>query len=127
VIDQGGIMPTKKDGSTSPQEKKSMGELDTAVVIKGTTLTVQELQNIYYELTGKTESISRSYNDSVKVTFADIEQLHHRITQAFEQYHVCSQNMNVKINYINDTCDILSSFERFRVFNYSKITAILTI
>jgi hypothetical protein len=110
-------MPTKKDAPSSPQDKKSMGDLDTAVVIKGTTITVQELQNIYYELTGKTETISRSYNDSVKLTFADIEQLHHRITQACEQYHIRADNMNVKINYINDTCETLSSFDRFRTFN----------
>ena len=108
------------------KEVESAGDL--AVVGEGTPnqsqISIQVLQGIYHELTGKSEDISKSYSEPFKVSLADFEQLNFRINQTCEQYHVRSANCSVKIFYINDTQDTFSSFERFQAFNSGSTSAV---
>lgn len=80
-----------------------------------TQVSIQTLQGIYNELTGKSEQVGKSYSKAIRVQFSDIEQLNHRITQVCEQYNVVSGNSNVTVFYVDDTRDQFSSFERFRL------------
>lgn len=94
---------------------------DMAVIGEGTPnrtpVSIQVLQDIYHELTGKSEEVSKSYGESFHIVFNDFKQLHLRVQQTCEQYNICSANCSVNVFYINDTKDTFSSFERFEAFN----------
>lgn len=107
------------DSSSANEPYSSAG--DMAVIGEGTPnrapVSIQVLQNIYYELTGKSEEVSKSYDEAFHITTNDFRQLDHRIKQTREQYNICSSTCSVSIFYINDTKDTFSSFERFEMFN----------
>lgn len=93
---------------------------DVAVIgesSNSTQVSIQTLQGIYNELTGKSEQVGKSYNKPIRVQFSDIEQLNHKITQACEQYNVVSGNCSATVYYVDDTRDQFSSFDRFRLHN----------
>lgn len=102
-----------------------------AVVGEGTSnrtpVSIQVLQNIYHELTGKSEEISKFYDESFHFTFGDFKQLNHRVRQICEQYNICSSNCAVNVFYVNDTKDTFSSFERFEAFNAGSTSAVESI
>lgn len=82
-----------------------------------TQVSLQTLQGIYNEITGKSEEVGKSYSKPIRVQFSDIVQLNHKVTQACEQYNVVSGNCSVTVYYVDDTRDRFSSFERFRLHN----------
>ena len=89
-----------------------------------TSVSLQLLQNIYHELTGKTEDVSKSYNESFQIVHADFDQLHHRIAQCIEQYNIKANNCSVKVYYINDTQETFSSLDRFKHFNAGSSSSV---
>ncbi len=99
----------------------SEGSGDVAVIGEGTpnrtSVSLQVLQGIYHELTGKKEEVSKSYDEPFKVTIREFEQLHLRILQTCEQYQIKGLTTEFKIYYIDDTQDTFSSIERFKAFN----------
>lgn len=101
---------------------------DLAVVGEGTPnetrVSIQTLQGIYHELTGKTEDVSKSYDQPFQTDLADFQQLNHRVVQCCEQYHVRAANCSVKVFYVNDTQETFSSFERFAGFNAGTTSAV---
>jgi hypothetical protein len=93
---------------------------DIAVVgesSRSTQISLQTLQSIYNELTGKTEQVGKSYSKSYQIDFSDLEQLHLKISQACEQYNVVATNMSATVFYLDDTRDQFSSFDRFKLHN----------
>lgn len=94
---------------------------DLAVIGEGSPnesrVSIQTLQGIYHELTGKTEDVSKSYNQHFQISLEDLQQLNHRIIQCYEQYHIKAENCSVKVFFLNDTQERFSSFERFSAFN----------
>lgn len=101
---------------------------DLAVFGEGTQneakVSIQQLQGIYHELTGKNEDVSKSYNDPYQVLLTDFEQLNHRVIQCYEQYNIRATNCSVKVFYVNDTQETSSSFERFAAFNAGTTSAV---
>jgi hypothetical protein len=96
-----------------------IGETSNATVI-----SLQTLQGIYNELTGKSETVSKSYSKPIRAKFADLEQLNHRISQACEQYNVISGNCSVTVYYVDDTTDRFSSFDRFKLHNAGSTSSV---
>jgi hypothetical protein len=80
-------------------------------------ISIQGLQGIYHELTGKSEEISKNYKEPYRIEFNDIVQLNHQITQICEQYQIRASNFSATVFYVNDTKEQFSSFERFQIFN----------
>jgi len=87
----------------------------STVVVAGTTITMQQLQQIYSELTGKAESLNSYYDDPIRLSFDDVEVLHHRIMQTWEQYRVVSSTVVFTIYYLRNTKDQFTSFERLQI------------
>jgi hypothetical protein len=56
----------------------------STVVVGDTPITMQQLQQIYAELTGKPESMSAYYDAPIRLSFNDIEQLYYQMTQTLE-------------------------------------------
>lgn len=104
------------------------GAGDMAVIGEGTpnqtAVSLQVVQSIYHELTGKTEDVGKSYSESFQFVHADYEQLHHRISQCCEQYNVKANNCSIMVYYINDTQETFSSFERFKHFNTGSSSSV---
>jgi hypothetical protein len=48
-------------------------------------ISLQTLQGIYNELTGKSEEVGKSYTKPFQMKFSDLDQLDHKISQACEQ------------------------------------------
>ena len=92
---------------------------DVAVIGENakTEVSLQTIQGIYNELTGKSEEVSRFYNKPFQVELAEIEQLNLKLNQALEQYSIQSFNCTVTIFHIDDTKQQFSSFERFKLHN----------
>lgn len=87
----------------------------STVAVAGTSITMQQLQQIYSELTGKSESISKYYDDPIHLSFDDIDQLNHSIVQTWEQYQVVSSSLSLTVYYTRNTKEQFNSFERFRL------------
>jgi hypothetical protein len=87
----------------------------STVVVGGAQITVQQLQQIYSELTGKSETINKYYDEPICLTLNDIEQLHHCILQTWEQYQIVSSNCSFTVYYLKNTKDYFNTFERFRL------------
>lgn len=103
---------------------------DVAVIgesSNSTQVSIQTLQGIYNELTGKSEQVGKSYNKAIRVQFSDIEQLNHKITQASEQYNVVAGNCSATVFYVDDTRDQFSSFERFHLHNSGSTSPVESI
>jgi hypothetical protein len=89
------------------------GPQDDEVRLSGGQLaSMQMVQQIYKEVTGKTERISRQFNAGHRTNFDDIANLHATIGQLLEQYHVIANNCNVTIFRIDDSSDRFSSIDR---------------
>ncbi|WP_133819854.1 hypothetical protein [Tahibacter aquaticus] len=101
---------------------------DLAVVGQGTPheskVSIQVLQNIYYELTGKSEDVSKAYSDPFQIEFSDLEQLNYRVTQCCEQYNVRASSCSATIFYVKDSKETFSSFDRFRAFNAGNSSSV---
>ncbi|MEQ1486253.1 hypothetical protein [Methyloglobulus sp.] len=114
--------------NNNPTNISPNGNGDVAVIGEGTPnrkeVSLQVLQDIYHELTGKNEEVSKSYDSSFQIEHSDFEQLNHRITQTCEQYQISSTNCSVKIYYINDTQETFSSFEKFSQFNSGSTSCV---
>lgn len=106
----------------------SEGMGDVAVIGEGTPnqlpVSLQIVQSVYHELTGKTEEVSKSYTEHFKVCGSDFEQLNLRIQQAYEQYNIKAETHEFQIFYQNDTKDRFTSFEKFRAFNSGSSSAV---
>lgn len=125
---------SKNKKAQNDKEKKcnhliaTEGSGDVAVIGEGTPnrtpVSIQLLQGIYHEITGKKEQVSKSYDEPFKFAIGDFEQLHLRILQACEQYQIKALTTEMKIYYIDDTQDTFSSFERFKAFNAGSSCAV---
>jgi hypothetical protein len=100
-----------------PNDAKDSGGPNqrSTIVVAGTPITMQQLQQIYSELTGKAESISRYYDDPIRLSFDDINDLHQRILQTWEQYSLVSSACSFTIYHLKNTKEHFTSFERMQL------------
>lgn len=91
---------------------------------QSTLVSMQVLQGIYNEITGKSEELTKGYNADFQLTFQDLEQLHTKISQLYEQYSIPTHNESVTVYYYKDTRETFSSFDRFRLFNKSSLSCV---
>lgn len=90
-------------------------------------VSMQLVQSIYNELTGKSEKISHGYAKPYQIMIEDLEQLNTKIIQLQEQYQISSHNCSVTIYYYKDTRETYSSFERFKLVDKSRLSPINSI
>lgn len=97
---------------------------DIGIIGENTQVSMQLMQSIYNEITGKTEEISQGYKNPYQVKLDDFIQLNAKITQLEEQYSICAKNTNITIYYLKDTKEVFSSFERFLAYDSSRLSPI---
>lgn len=91
---------------------------------KGSLVSMQLLQGIYNEITGKSEELTKGYDVDFAITFPYLEQLHAKILQLHEQYSIQAHNESIAVYFYKDTRETFSSFERFRLFNNSSLSQV---
>ena len=115
---------TEIDHNDQPHQSTS-GEV--LIGDESNQISVQLLQSIYNEITGKSETVGKTYKEAFEVEFKDIEQLNYKIKQAHEQYNVCTSNCEVIIYYTNNTKDVFTSFDRFKMHNAGSTSPVESI
>nr|WP_321444349.1 hypothetical protein [uncultured Cohaesibacter sp.] len=102
--------PNGENGRTVRIGRRDNGVEDHVV-------SMQIVQDIYNEITGKTESLSRSYNYGFKISFENLDQLNFKMKQLLEQYNVVSSNCCVYVYHVNESKAEFSSFDRFKLYD----------
>ncbi|WP_406625926.1 hypothetical protein [Acidovorax sp. SDU_ACID1] len=80
-------------------------------------VSLKVYQDIYHQVTGRTEQIRKRYTDNILVDFSDLEQLHHKIAQLCDVHHVVAQNETISVFHDKERKELFTSFERFRAYN----------
>ncbi len=87
-------------------------------------VSMQVLQDIYNDITGKSERLTQTITDSYMVGIEDLVQLNSKIRQMYEQYHIVSENCSVTIYHSNDSKERFSSFSRFSLYDGSSLNPV---
>lgn len=87
-------------------------------------LSFKEIQEIYNDLTGKTESLSDELPHAFTIDFSDLEQLNAAIEQSATSHGAILQNTSVTVFHTNKNKSENSSFERFKIYNRGNTSPI---
>lgn len=90
----------------------------------GQLVSMKVVQQIYSEITGRTESIERAYKNNHAINFEDLCQLDAKISQLHEQYNIVSKNCSVTLFHLDDQKQTFSSFERFKLFDRTTLSPV---
>jgi hypothetical protein len=83
------------------------------VVGDNQNVNLQTYQQIYSDLTGKTESITKWSHNLHQIDFYDIQNLYEKMSQHLTQFTSARFLTDLKIYYYDDSVDSFSSFEKF--------------
>jgi len=100
------------------------GQEEAVSIGNGQLVSMQVVQDVYNEMTGKTEKLSKSIKSNHKTKFEDVEQLNTKVHQLYEQYNILENNCNITLYHIDDCNEVFSSFERFRLYDKSSLSAV---
>lgn len=74
-------------------------------------------QDVYHQITGRTEQIRQRYPDNLLIEFSELEQLHHKMMQLCDVHHVVAKNEIISVFYEKERKEQFTSFDRFRKYN----------
>jgi hypothetical protein len=98
------------DDSGSGERSVQVGDLNSSISVK-------VYQDIYHQVTGRTEQIKKRYSENLLIEFAEIEQLHHKVMQLCDVHHVVARNEVISVFHEKERKEQFTSFERFRTYN----------
>ena len=103
-------------------EHNSDGKVEKLLSVGGNggEVSFQLYQDVYHQITGKTEQINQKFSKNLLIEFSDIEQLHLKIMQVREVLSVLACNESITIFHDNERKESFTSFERFRLYNASS-------
>ncbi|KAB7702896.1 hypothetical protein [Plesiomonas shigelloides] len=106
-----------------------MGELiehddsgSTSLVSVGTSdapVSLKVYQDIYHQVTGRTEQIRKRYKDNLRIDMSQLQQLHYKIMQLCDVHTIVAQNETVSVFHSKERKEQFTSFERFKAYNSS--------
>jgi hypothetical protein len=80
-------------------------------------VTMKVYQDVYHQVTGWTEQISRRYKEHLLLGLADLQQLNYKISQLCDIHDIVASNEVVTIFYEKERKEQFTSFERFKLYN----------
>lgn len=101
-------------------EHSDNGERDVGVVRVGETgspVSLKVYQDIYHQVTGRTEQIRKRYSDNLLIEFPEIEQLHFKVQQLCDVHKIIACNEVISVFHEKERKEQFTSFERFRAYN----------
>lgn len=93
----------------------------------GSTVSVKVYQDVYHQVTGKTEQIRKRYSENLLIEYPEVEQLHHKIKQLCDVHNIIACNENVSIFHEKERKEQFTSFERFKAYNANAASPSLNI
>lgn len=102
-------------------EQENSGEVTRINVgDENSSVSIKVYQDVYHQITGRTEKIRRKYSDNILVEFEEIEQLHHKILQLCDVHNIIAKNVIATVFYEKDRKEQFTSFDRFKMQNSSS-------
>jgi hypothetical protein len=86
----------------------------------GRQISLQLVQDVYNDLTGKTESSSRLFFDAHIASLDDLENLHHMISQAVEQYDCTVMNFSMNVRLCDGKSENFSDYSKFKMLGTNR-------
>lgn len=83
----------------------------------GSSVSLKVYQDIYHQVTGRTEQIRKRYSDNLLIEFPEIEQLHFKVQQLCDVHKIVACNEIVSVFHEKERKEQFTSFERFRTYN----------
>lgn len=80
-------------------------------------VSLKTYQDIYHQVTGRTEQIRQRYSENLLIEMADIEQLNFKVRQLCDIHNVIAGNDTVTVFHAKERKEQFTSFERFRLYN----------
>jgi len=90
-------------------------------------LSIKDYQNIYHQITSRTENIEKLYSENYTLSFGDVEHLHHKIKQVIDIHHVVAMTESITVFFLKDRKEQYSSFERFSLYNPNLVSPVVNI
>lgn len=87
-----------------------VGDSDSRVSIK-------VYQDLYHQVTGRTEQIRKRYTENLLIEFSEIEQLHFKVQQLCDVHKIVACNEIISVFHDKERKEQFTSFERFRAYN----------
>jgi hypothetical protein len=83
----------------------------------GSPVSLKLYQDVYHQVTGRTEQIRKRYSDHLLVEFSEIEQLHIKIQQLCDVHKIVACNEVISAFHEKERKEQFTSFARFRAYN----------
>lgn len=104
-------------------EGKISGEKPLVSIGNGQKVSMQIIQDLYNQITGKKERLLKHYQIKHRTALQDLQLLNDKIYQTCEQYEVVSENCNVTVYLVNDCKQTFSSFEKFEMYDQTSLSS----
>ena len=83
----------------------------------GASVSLKVYQDIYHQVTGRTEQVRKRYSDNLLIDFPEIEQLHYKVQQLCDVHKIVACNEVISVFHEKERKEQFTSFERFRAYN----------
>ena len=90
-------------------------------------VSLKTYQDIYHQVTGRTEQIRKRYFENLLMEFSDIQQLHIKVMQLCDVHQVVARNESISIFHDKERKEQFTSFERFQAYNSSAASPTVSI
>lgn len=82
-----------------------------------TQVSLKVYQDIYHQVTGRTEQIRKRYSQNLLLEFSELEQLHYKVMQLCDVHRVVARSESITVFHSKERKEQFTSFERFRKYN----------
>lgn len=80
-------------------------------------VSIKDYQDIYHQITGRTEQIRKRYPDLLLIDFNEIKQLNIKIMQLCDVHNVIASNSSISVFHRKERKEQFTSFDRFETYN----------
>lgn len=108
------------NGGANDAQVVRIGEASNPVSLK-------TYQDIYHQVTGRTEQIRKRHFDNLLLEYSDLEQLHHKIMQLCDVHRVIARNETISVFHDKERKEQFTSFDRFAAYNANATSPCVSI
>ena len=101
-------------------DESNLNNSSVPVALNESNFSLKIYQDIYHQITGRTERIQQKYSNNIEIVFSDIEELHYKIMQSCDVYNVIAKNEVITIFHEKERKEQFTSFERFKFYNVNS-------
>ena len=101
-------------------DDSNLNNSTVSVVLNEPNVSLKTYQDIYHQITGRTEKIQKKYSNDIEIVFSDIEELHIKIMQLCDVYSIIAKNEVITVFHEKERKEQFTSFERFKLYNVNS-------